>query len=217
MTLGKLKRDVYELNLRTHRLAYRMEIDIPRWLPFILDRWEGDNDRRVNRYVATHHREPGDYGLTNEEAIKIRIKYLKQVRKELEEEQTALKSLYFKGELTGRLFLLNNVSDEMDKINREIIFRRRVIKDPNHANKDFDIPGIKNIPIPQVLELFNITMERKFFKLRPDEKTASASWREENNTWKDFGSGDGGSNIDLVMIINGCDFKQACEELSRLI
>lgn len=44
-----------------------------------------------------------------------------------------------------------------------------------------------------------------------DEKTASIKVDYQKNLWHDFGSGEGGSIIDLVMKMHKCNFIQAIE------
>ena len=48
-----------------------------------------------------------------------------------------------------------------------------------------------------------------------DEKAASFKVDYDRNLWFDFGSGEGGSIIDLVMNMEGCGFAEAVEKLKR--
>ena len=50
-----------------------------------------------------------------------------------------------------------------------------------------------------------------------DEKTASFKVDYLQNLWYDFGSGEGGSIIDLVMKMQQCNFIQATQFLSNIV
>lgn len=56
--------------------------------------------------------------------------------------------------------------------------------------------------------------KRLWYKLR-NEKTASCCVYTETNSFYDFGSGEGGSCLDLYMKLNDCDFKTAIKNLSN--
>ena len=55
---------------------------------------------------------------------------------------------------------------------------------------------------------------RMWYKLR-DERTASCCVYKETNSFFDFGMGNGGSVLDLFMLINKCDIKEAIKALSK--
>jgi hypothetical protein len=57
---------------------------------------------------------------------------------------------------------------------------------------------------------------RLWYKLR-NERTASCCVYKETNSFFDFGSGTGGSIIDLFMLLNKCDAKEAIRELNKNI
>ena len=57
--------------------------------------------------------------------------------------------------------------------------------------------------------------KRLWYKLR-NERTASCCVYTETNSFYDFGSGEGGSIIDLYMKLNSCDVKEAISELTRI-
>lgn len=55
---------------------------------------------------------------------------------------------------------------------------------------------------------------RMWYKLR-DERTASCCVYKETNSFYDYGSGDGGSVLDLFMKLNNCDIKEAIKALNK--
>lgn len=73
----------------------------------------------------------------------------------------------------------------------------------------FDLDVIKKIPLTEVLSRYGIEIDKHhFFKLR-DEKTASARYYPETNSWYDFGISVGGTIIDLVKQLEHVDTTQA--------
>lgn len=104
---------------------------------------------------------------------------------------------------------------ELYKLNKKIAYAKKIEKIVStggtiDAQKYFDIPYLKTIPIENFVEINRIG----FFKIR-NEKTPSCKWYKEDNTWVDFG-GDNQKHdvIDLVMILQGLDFPSACRSLS---
>lgn len=82
-----------------------------------------------------------------------------------------------------------------------------------------DIAKIKRIPIVRVLESHGILPAKTkanrwiYFALSRQEKTPSLNVDLRNNFFKDFGSGEWGSVIDLVMVLKNFDIKEAIEYL----
>lgn len=78
----------------------------------------------------------------------------------------------------------------------------------------YDLGIIKQIPIPEVLQQYGILLSpHNFFQSR-EEKTPSAKYYPDTNTWYDFGIGLGGSVIELVEQLQQTDFKNAVQELA---
>lgn len=69
-----------------------------------------------------------------------------------------------------------------------------------------------------VLEYLGYEVDRAFkFRLRADEKTASASINPKNGKIKDFGSGWSGSVIDLMKEFHGYGTKEAFDKVSTIL
>lgn len=82
----------------------------------------------------------------------------------------------------------------------------------------YDLREIKAISLRDVAEKHGIKLEQKgdrlWGKLRHDDKTASFSINIKANLWYDFGSGQGGSVIDLVAELEGITSKEAISRLA---
>ena len=127
--------------------------------------------------------------------------------------------------LPNDLWYLDDVTNELKeickKLKTSINWLTKRIKECNlppekqSKSKSYDLDMLRAIPIRQVLSNYNIKVNRAgFFKLR-NERTPSAKIYDNNNNFYDFGSGEGGSVIDLIMILENIDFKEACNILSR--
>lgn len=83
----------------------------------------------------------------------------------------------------------------------------------------YDLNELKSIPLFEVAKKYNIHLEKKngryWGKLR-DERTPSFSINVEKNLWYDFGSGKGGTTIDLVAEIENISSKEAITRLAEL-
>lgn len=110
--------------------------------------------------------------------------------------------------------LLENADKELSTLKKKVDIILDVRRDT------FNIDACKAVNIENVLNHFGIkihgrSQNRLFIKLR-DERTASCSVYLHNNTFYDFGSGESGDNIDLVMRLDGCTLREACELLQKL-
>ena len=73
---------------------------------------------------------------------------------------------------------------------------------------------IKQISLLDLLDRYGIKVDRNnFFKVR-DEKTSSARFYAETNSWYDFGANVGGDIIDLVKFVEQVNTKQAIQIIS---
>lgn len=83
----------------------------------------------------------------------------------------------------------------------------------------YDLKEIKAIPIGEVASKYGIQLKEKgnrlWGKLRENEKTASFSINLKKNLWYDFGSGKGGSVIDLVAEIEGISPTEAINKIAE--
>lgn len=83
----------------------------------------------------------------------------------------------------------------------------------------YDLKEIKSIPCSDIANKYGIKLKQKhnrlWGKLRPDEKTSSFSINLVNNLWYDFGSGKGGSVIDLLAELEGISPTEAINRLAE--
>lgn len=83
----------------------------------------------------------------------------------------------------------------------------------------YDLKEIKSIPCEEVARNLGVYLKQKgnnfWFKMRPEEKTASCRINADKNLWYDFGAGKGGSVIDLVMEFKGVSKEEAINELAE--
>lgn len=84
--------------------------------------------------------------------------------------------------------------------------------------KIFNIYEVKEIPILEVCAHLGISTQKRgknyWCKLR-DERNASTILHTDKNTFYDFGTQQGGSNIDLYCAATGVSFHEAIEELGN--
>ena len=78
---------------------------------------------------------------------------------------------------------------------------------------EYSVDKIKEIPIQDVCNMLNITLNKQrgsniWGNLR-NEKTPSFSINPEKNIWRDWGTNEGGSVIDLVMKVEGVNVGKA--------
>lgn len=163
------------------------------------------------------HSDPGDYGLTREEADALRVRYLKSQLTILNKERRRLLLLKLHAERNDKWLpdmFIETLDKKIKKFENESRFRR--LPEEERA-RSIDINRIKEeVKIRTVLEIFHVPVSGKnFFALR-NERTPSANFND-NNLWYDHGSGEGGSVIDLYMRLNNCNLSTAIQELGRLI
>ena len=82
----------------------------------------------------------------------------------------------------------------------------------------YDLNEIKNIPLREVAQLYNINVDGKgnklWGKLRAEERTASFVIDTIKNKWRDYGVNEGGTTIDFVMYIEGVSCEIAVNRLA---
>jgi len=156
-----------------------------------------------------------DYGLTQEQADKMKLEYLKSYLLEREIKLNKFNELAEKSSNEKDSWFINWVIDELcDSITK---LSKRISYYENPIKESIDIDVLKAIPILSILNSYGVRVERVGskrlrFKLR-DEKTPSCYVYEETNSWSDFGSGEGGSVLDLVMKLEN---KSVCEAIKIL-
>jgi hypothetical protein len=147
------------------------------------------------------------FGITEQKSAQLRRLYLRNKLNEAINHKNRLLSSIAKYPKDGWLF-----KDDLSEVDKEIA-RTTASLSFNGAYARFDVQALKQVSIDKIVSV----NPAGFFKARPDEKTASAKWYRDNNTWVDFG-GDNRKHsvIDLVMILQDCDFYHACRYLSEL-
>jgi hypothetical protein len=111
---------------------------------------------------------------------------------------------------------LEEANERLSKLEKKINYRKHIkeiIESGGEIDrsKDFDIPYLKTIPISDFVEI----NRAGFFRVRDEDKTPSCKWYKEDNTWVDFGGGNQKHDvIDLIMILKGFNFVEACRFLS---
>lgn len=147
----------------------------------------------------------------DEKWVKSRKKaYLNQQIQELYNEMSMLwrhRSHYSSGSDQQRMY------DILIKRTNEKI-RRLKARTKKTFKKGIEIEELKKVSIPNILETYGIELKRGTFKIR-DEKTPSCKYYPDSNSWYDFGSGQGGSNIDLILAIEKCDLSNAIKVLTN--
>lgn len=83
------------------------------------------------------------------------------------------------------------------------------------GKKYYDIKSLKSIPIPDVLARFGIEVNHAgFFAIR-NERTPSAKYYRNTNTYCDFGMhNDGGDVLKLYAVLAGLDMRDAIEKMA---
>ena len=164
---------------------------------------------------AINYRDPIHYHLSEEDALKLRLRYLKQ---ELSYHTLRCDHLRHiantaKYHQLSQMWIidyqLSLVYPIIDSLSHKIASIKNRLDAPPSTLPQFNLEQIKQYPITDIVEVNS----RNFFKLR-DERTPSCKYYPDSNTWYDFGSCAGGDVIDLVMILNNCSFVEACKYLS---
>jgi hypothetical protein len=168
--------------------------------------------RHNEKQIKVEHRDPALFKKTQEDVCKIKIKNLMENKKELSGDIERLRIVLAES-LKGDFDFFNDIyqqkKQELDKINYSLSYLKKIISGEIDEKQKFDLVRLKEIPIDTIVEVNSAL----FFKIR-DEKTPSAYWYKNTNRWTDFGSGESGDTIDLVMKLQNIDFYKACQFLS---
>lgn len=175
--------------------------------------WKHHN-RDLKKPIVDHGN-PEDYGLTQEDADKIKLRYLKQELKRFRDQRNSWNRIVLNVDVGSRWLAIeeyNKASNAVEKIKKSIYFLKN--KDKIQKLERFDLERLKQIPIGEITEV----MPNGFFRNNPfrEEKSPSNSlyWNKKTNGWVDYGSGEYGSNIDLVMKLRDCSFIDSCKWLN---
>lgn len=166
-------------------------------------------------YKPPIHNKPELFGLTEKDAINMRIRALRADKHELEAEYAEIKGLYLRGERPYGYLTMNSLQERIDKLSKAIHFNRQRLNG-DITNQPFDLTALKQIPLDRITKI----NANGFFQTNPfrteNEPSNSLHWNKNNNTWYDFASGQHGDSVDLYMKINNISFRQACKEMQSL-
>lgn len=190
------------------RIIKKVPIDSDTWrlCNSILDEHDWLNSfvklHKISQPLCRDHSDPEIYGSSESEAMDMRLRYVRALKRSKQQEVNGWLHLFIKTKSwLAQNYYLEAVK-HLDKLTKDIYW---IKNRKNSKVQPFDIPALKSIPLDRIIPI----NRSGFFKLR-DEKTPSAHWNKVKNTWTDFGSGEYGDSIDLIMKIKECDFVRAC-------
>ena len=163
------------------------------------------------------HNNPEDYGLTIKDVEKTRLRYLRKELKPIVEYIKNIERKLLVCESNDKWLLEYYYVISLDKINKiknTIRYMKNI--DSGEVSKiiTYDLDQLKSIPLDKIIEFTNAG----FARVNPlrTEKSPSNSfhWNKNTNRWTDYGTGEYGDIIDLVMKINDIDFREACKHLT---
>jgi len=176
--------------------------------------YETTEDRTLGvKQPIVQHANPDDYGLTREAVVMMRIAYLQKLLALAEDEFTYYKSKVIAGNIFFNYGELNKISAKVRKIQKNIHFQKKSLNDDNEI-ETFDLVRLKAIPMDTLTEI----LPSGFFVRNPFRNEGSPSnslhWYKAKNIWTDFATAESGDNIDLMMKIHNCGFRDACKMLN---
>lgn len=162
------------------------------------------------------HNHPDDYGLTKEEAIRLRIGYLDLQEAALAKEYNEINKEFLSGTRPYGFRTAEHIQVQMGKIEKSIMFNRSLLED-KQTSPTYDIESTAKIPLDQIAEI----LPSGFFKNNPfrteESPSNSLHWDKRSNRWTDFASGESGDVIDLFRAINNCGFQEALKGLQQYL
>ncbi|NTU69210.1 hypothetical protein HGB13_00030 [bacterium] len=172
---------------------------------------------KENPRVVPQHDNPADYGLDEEFVNNCQKRYRALKKKEYEERETIYLSsrVYWSDRLRRadgwqRGYCLHYLRENEAELER-IKNRLRFYSMPKQDLKMIDIKAVKEVPLDRIFEINNAG----FFIHNPlrEERSPSNSlhWNKKTNKWNDYGTGEYGDGIDLIMKINKCGLNEACK------
>jgi hypothetical protein len=170
------------------------------------------------------HSNPSDYGISDLDAVKIKIRFINNkinpILERMERLRTSLAMCKCKNSINFGLDIFEDDEKELEKLKKKLKIYKEIKKDLKNNNREslekiydkkFDIERLKQVPLDNFVE---INRQGKF-KVR-DEKTPSCHWYKDSNTWVDFGGDNRKMDvIDLVQILYKTDFIGACKILNN--
>lgn len=170
-----------------------------------------------------NHSDPSLYDIDNNFINSAADRYRTHQKKQYEEQEIGLLSERVRwtdrlrqGVNGGDWFIkwrINETEDSLQRVRRKL----KYLSMPKKEQNNIDIALVKSIPISNIYEI----LPNGFFGENPLREESSPSnslhWNKVKNTWKDFGTGDSGDNIDMVMRDKKCGFKEACEYILKFM
>ena len=153
---------------------------------------------------------------------KAKIKYLKSLVELLEDKKDNVISRSILADSSSKWFFnkwITEIDEEINRRERSISFLKKQLSNNEDDFKiEVSLDEIKSqIKIKNLLENAGVKIGgNNFFKIR-NEDTPSAHFNEEKNMWHDFGSGEGGSVIDLYMKLYQKTLPEAIKELKTMM
>jgi hypothetical protein len=167
-------------------------------------------------WTPPKHSDPVLFGISEKEAINMRIRALRADRHELTVKYQEIKGLYLRGERPYGFIGMNSLQERLDKLSRNIHFLRARLKG-EVVNQPFDLEAIKRVPIDSVVKInSNGFFQDNIFRQEKSPSNSLYLYRQTNR-WTDFGSGRSGDVVDVVMAKENCSFKEACKLLNTMI
>ena len=169
------------------------------------------------RPIVPKHDDPTDYGLTREDAIRARLRYLRPL---LKKEQCIFNlcqhSILNKYDEWVELQLVES-GKQLDMLRNKIMSETSRLRRPGCKSFSYDIARIKQIPIDTITEI----MPNRFFRNNPFRTENSPSnslyYYKDQNRFHDFMNGKNGDVIDFYMADRKCSINTALKELSQMI
>lgn len=152
-----------------------------------------------------------EFGVDEDWARKRKNAYINQQIASLYDEMSMYwrhREHYPRGSVQQKIY-----DNDIKKVNEKI--RRLKARKNNTYKKGVELEELKKVPIPDILGSYGIEIKRGTFKIRQSEKTPSCKYYSDSNSWYDFGSSQGGSNIDLILAIEQCEISSAIRILTN--
>jgi len=157
------------------------------------------------KYNHQYRAKPEDFGITNEDAMKMRKQYLSLKTKNHILFLVRHRDLWYKHGDTEYYTYSNAISD--------LSRRLTALRSKKTKYNTFDLELIKEAPIGDYMPTRPIKHSHQQFYSCPfhEEKNASFVWYRDSNQYHCFSCGEHGDVINLVMKLNGISFIDACK------
>lgn len=200
------------------------------WYLYAVRELEYDIKRGNIQLPQVKHDNPADYGISEKEAINIKMRYLRSLKKLCTSGLATAKTSalrYYNWHSQWQLLIAQKELEKIDRRIRHQLDRLKELKAikqglpppkkyVRNLRTDYDLEQIKKVPCNLITEINSAG----FFIKNPfrNERSPSNSlhWNKTTNRWTDYGSGEHGDNLDLYMKINDCDLPTACKDLMNI-